>query len=117
MPQFNDNIRRLATQNTDFRREILTNQHSQLVLMSIEPGDEIGEETHDVDQLLAFVGGEGEAVLDGKKSRVEEGSLVAVPAGTRHKGRGARRRAPLAVVVPDPFAAADCIMRTEGDET
>jgi len=43
MPQFNDNIRRLATQNTDFRREILTNQHSQLVLMSIEPGDEIGE--------------------------------------------------------------------------
>jgi mannose-6-phosphate isomerase-like protein (cupin superfamily) len=68
----------------DFRREILTNQHSQLVLMSIEPGDEIGEETHDVDQILAFVTGQGEAVLDGRKSRVEEGSLVAVPAGTRH---------------------------------
>jgi mannose-6-phosphate isomerase-like protein (cupin superfamily) len=84
MPQFNDNIRRLTTENTDFRREILTNQHSQLVLMSIEPGDEIGEETHDVDQILAFVTGQGEAVLDGRKSRVEEGSLVAVPAGTRH---------------------------------
>lgn len=84
MPQFNDNIRKLAKENTDFRREILTNEHSQIVLMSIEPGDEIGEETHDVDQVLAFVKGEGEAVLDGKRSRIEKGSLVAVPAGTRH---------------------------------
>jgi mannose-6-phosphate isomerase-like protein (cupin superfamily) len=84
MPQFNPNIRELAKDNTDFRREILTNEHSQVVLMSIEPGDEIGEETHDVDQLLAFVKGEGEAVLDGETTAIEKGSLVAVPAGTRH---------------------------------
>ena len=84
MPQFNQNIRELAKDNTDFRREILTNEHSQVVLMSIEPGDEIGEETHDVDQLLAFVKGEGEAVLDGETTAIEKGSLVAVPAGTRH---------------------------------
>src|SRR5918994_6619441 len=84
MPKFNDNIRRLAKDNTDFRREILTNKHSQVVLMSIEPGDDIGEETHKGDQVLVFVKGEGKAVLDGKKSSIEKNSLVSVPAGTRH---------------------------------
>jgi mannose-6-phosphate isomerase-like protein (cupin superfamily) len=84
MPKFNDNIRKLAKECTDFRREILTNQHSQVVLMSVQPGDDIGEETHDVDQVLVFVEGRGEAYLNGEKGIVEEGSLVAVPAGTLH---------------------------------
>jgi quercetin dioxygenase-like cupin family protein len=81
MRKFNENIKELALDNTDFRREILTNAHSQVVLMSIEPGDEIGEESHDVDQVLVFVKGEGEAILDREKTSVEKGSLVAVPAG------------------------------------
>jgi mannose-6-phosphate isomerase-like protein (cupin superfamily) len=84
MPKFNDNIRKLAKDNTDFRREILTNKHSQVVLMSIEPGDDIGEETHNGDQVLVLVKGEGKAVLDGKKASIEKNSLVSVPAGTRH---------------------------------
>ena len=116
MPQFNDNIRRLATQNTDFRREILTNEHSQLVLMSIEPGDEIGEETHDVDQILVFVGGEGEAVLDGKKSRIEEGSLVAVPAGTRHNFvNTASRPLKLYTIYSPPEEAPGTLHRTKAE--
>ena len=84
MPKFNQDITRLAKENTDFRREILTNEHSQLVLMSVEPGDDIGEEAHDVDQVLVFVAGEGESVLDGERGRVAAGTLVSVPAGTRH---------------------------------
>ncbi|MES2535153.1 MAG: cupin domain-containing protein [Pseudomonadota bacterium] len=84
MPKFNDNIQKLAKEATDFRREILTNRHSQVVLMCVQPGDDIGEETHDVDQVLVFVEGRGEAYLDGEKSIIEEGSLVAVPAGTLH---------------------------------
>lgn len=84
MPIFNEDIKDLAKENTDFRRVILTNEHTQIVLMSIEPGDDIGEETHDGDQVLVFVKGEGEAVLDGERSEVEKGSLVAVPAGTKH---------------------------------
>ena len=84
MPIFNADIKDLAKENTDFRRVILTNEHTQIVLMSIEPGDEIGEETHDGDQVLVFIKGEGEAVLDGERSKVEKGSLVAVPAGTKH---------------------------------
>ena len=84
MSIFNKDIIELARQNTNFRQEILTNEHTQLVLMSIEPGDEIGEETHDVDQVLVFVEGEGEAVLNGERSRVRTNALVVVPAGTKH---------------------------------
>jgi mannose-6-phosphate isomerase-like protein (cupin superfamily) len=84
MPKFNEDIKKMAKENTDFRREILTNEHSQIVLMSIEPGDEIGEESHEVDQVLVFVKGKGEAVLDGERRPIQKSSLVAVPAGTLH---------------------------------
>lgn len=84
MPIFNEDIKELTKENTDFRRVILTNEHSQIVLMSVEPGDDIGEETHNVDQVLVFITGKGEAVLDGERSQVEKNSLVAVPAGTKH---------------------------------
>ena len=63
MPTINKDIAKQAQDNTDFRRVILTNKHSQVVLMSVEPGDDIGEETHEVDQLLYFVDGEGDAKL------------------------------------------------------
>ena len=84
MPAFNKNIAALAQENSFFRQEILTNEHSQVVLMSLEPGEDIGEEVHDVDQLLFFVSGSAEAVLNGKRSTVSANSLVVVPAGTRH---------------------------------
>jgi mannose-6-phosphate isomerase-like protein (cupin superfamily) len=85
MPAFNKDVFALARQNGFFRQEILTNENSQVVLMSIQPGDEIGEEAHEVDQLLIFVDGTGEAVLNGKdRSQVGPNSLVVVPAGTLH---------------------------------
>lgn len=84
MPAFNQDIFALAEENTFFRKEILTNEHSQVVLMSVEPGDEIGEEAHEVDQLLVFVSGSGEAILDGEHSPVKAHSLVVVPAGALH---------------------------------
>lgn len=84
MPTINKDIAKQARDNTDFRRVILTNKHSQVVLMSVEPGDDIGEETHEVDQLLYFVDGEGDAKLGSKTSKVHAGSLVSVPAGTLH---------------------------------
>ena len=84
MPKINEDIAGHAKKNTDFRRVILTNKFSQVVLMSVEPGDDIGEETHEGDQILYFVDGEGEAVLSGKKSKIAAGSLVSVPAGIRH---------------------------------
>lgn len=84
MPTYNQDIAAAARANGDFRRELRTNEHSQLVLMSVEPGDDIGEETHEVDQVLVFVAGRGEAVLDGARSPIAANSLVVVPAGTRH---------------------------------
>ena len=85
MPSFNKDIAALAQENTFFRKEILTNRNSQLVLMSVEPGDDIGEETHDVDQVLYFLSGSGEAILNGKeRSPIKANSLVVVPAGTLH---------------------------------
>lgn len=84
MTTFNKNIKDAALKNKDFRRVLLTNAHSQLVLMAIEPGDDIGEETHEVDQVLVIVAGTGHAVLDGKKSKIGPDHLIEVPAGTRH---------------------------------
>ena len=78
-------IRGLALENDDFRREVMTGPHSHVVLMSVAPGSEIGDEVHpDVDQVRVFVDGAGEAVLDGETSGVKPGDLVFVPAGTRH---------------------------------
>jgi mannose-6-phosphate isomerase-like protein (cupin superfamily) len=86
----------LARQNDNFRKEIITGEHSQLVAMTIPPKGEIGEEVHpDTDQLLIFVDGQGEAILEGARSPVDRNDLVFVKAGTRHnfvnKGRGPLR--------------------------
>ncbi|MGH2663264.1 MAG: cupin domain-containing protein [Actinomycetota bacterium] len=75
----------LARKNEAFRREIITGEHSQLVVMTIPVSGEIGEEVHPhVDQILLFVEGDAEAVLDGRRSPVEPNDLVFVKAGTRH---------------------------------
>jgi mannose-6-phosphate isomerase-like protein (cupin superfamily) len=79
-----------ARANDDFRRVLYTGPHAQLVVMSIPPGGEIGEETHDdVDQMLTFVAGGGEAILDGQATEVGPEDLVFVPAGTLHNVRNA----------------------------
>ena len=84
MPTINEDIARQAMENTDFRREIITNKHSQVVLMSIEPGDDIGEETHDADQTTFFVSGEGQAVVDGSRTKVTPNHLIVIPKGAKH---------------------------------
>ncbi len=82
---FNSDIVILAQKNKYFRQEVVTGTYSQVVLMSIPPGSEIGEETHhDVDQVLVFVAGEGEAVLHDAHHPVATNSLCFVPAGTKH---------------------------------
>lgn len=82
---YSDQVPKLARENDDFRRVLFTTGRSQLVLMSVEPGGEIGDETHDgVDQVLVFVEGTGEAILEETHLPVEPGSVVVVPAGTRH---------------------------------
>lgn len=74
-----------ARSNDAYRREVLTGEHEQVVVMTIPPGGEIGEEVHDdTDQVLIFVEGRAEAQLDGRSSEVGTNDLVFVRAGTRH---------------------------------
>ena len=88
----------LARRNEDFRREVVTGATSQVVVMTIPPRGEIGEEVHDdADQILLFVEGEGEAVLDGASMPVRRDELVLVRAGTRHNFRNTGE-APLRLV-------------------
>ena len=78
-------IAAVAERSADFRRVLWTGERTQLVIMTIPPGGEIGEETHEgIDQILSFVSGAGEARVDGEKQAVEPGDLVVVPAGVTH---------------------------------
>jgi len=82
---FCDDLEELTIANNDFRRVLYTGEHLQLVLMSLAPGEEIGEETHeDRDQFFRFEEGEGVVVIDGKDNAVKEDMAVIVPAGARH---------------------------------
>jgi mannose-6-phosphate isomerase-like protein (cupin superfamily) len=82
---FNEDVLARARANVWYREVLSTGPHSQLVVMSIPVGGEIGEEVHDdVDQLLVCAEGEAYAVLDGERSAVHPGHLVHVPAGVRH---------------------------------
>jgi mannose-6-phosphate isomerase-like protein (cupin superfamily) len=85
---FQDDIVARARANEDFRRVVHSGAESQVVLMTVEAGSEIGEETHDgIDQVLVFVEGEGEAVIEGEPRPIGAGQLAFVPAGTRHNFR------------------------------
>ncbi len=69
---------------SDFRRVLFTGEHSQLVVMTLQPGEEIGEEVHDVDQSFVVLGGSGEAVIDGTVHPLATHTGFGVPAGARH---------------------------------
>lgn len=79
------NIERDTTQNEDFRRVLFTGPNTQLVLMSLLPGEEIGLETHgNHDQFFRIESGRGVVQLDDEEQALEDGSAVVVPAGVRH---------------------------------
>ncbi|KKQ21549.1 hypothetical protein A2999_03035 [Candidatus Wolfebacteria bacterium RIFCSPLOWO2_01_FULL_38_11] len=82
---FHENIIELTKKNENFRQVINTGKYSQLVLMNLLPAEDIGEEVHDnVDQILVFVEGSGEAVIEGQSSPIKEGDLAFVNAGIKH---------------------------------
>lgn len=79
------NVQQLALENNNFRQTLFTNKHSQVVLMSVLPGEDIGRETHNgVDQVLVFVKGAGRAEVGGETHDIGPGDMFAVPAGTEH---------------------------------
>ncbi len=93
MRGFVDDIEELTEQHSDFRRVLYTGKQLQLVLMSLAPGEDIGEEVHsDRDQFFRVEKGEGEVWIDGHKTKINSGFAIVVPAGARHnvKNTGAK---------------------------
>lgn len=85
MKGFNANIEAETLKNTDFRHVLYTGKHSQLVLMSLKPGEEIGMEVHkENDQFFRFEKGEGKCIIDGNEYPLADGSAIVVPAGAQH---------------------------------
>ena len=85
MKGFTANIENATKTNTDFRHVLYTGKHSQLVLMSLLPKEEIGIEIHpDNDQFFRFESGNGTCIIDGNKYMVKDGDVVIVPAGAEH---------------------------------
>src|SRR5512144_2962970 len=85
MKGFVDDIEEMTEENSNFRRVVYTGKHLQLVLMSIEPGEDIGEEVHpDRDQFFRVEEGKGEAWIDGHKTAIKSDFAIVVPAGARH---------------------------------
>ena len=106
MPHFT--IATVAEESPDFRRVLWTGEHTQLVIMTIPPGGEIGEEVHeDTDQILTFVSGTGRAIVAGSSKQVVQGDLVVVPAGTKHNFKNTGQNPLILYTVYGPPEHAD----------
>ena len=78
------NIESQTLHNENFRKVLFTGAHEQLVVMSLKPDEDIGEETHEVDQFIRVEQGRGVVVMDGKPSDIEADSAFVIPSGTKH---------------------------------
>jgi len=82
---FHSNIERDVIENTNFRKVIYTSIHLQVVLMTLKPGEEIGEEIHNAnDQFFRFESGNGTCIINGNEYRVSDGDVIVIPAGAKH---------------------------------
>jgi mannose-6-phosphate isomerase-like protein (cupin superfamily) len=84
MKGFVQDIEGVAVANDEFRRVLYTAKHTQLVVMALQPREEIGAEVHELDQFFRVEEGRGEAVLDGARTAIRAGFAVVVPAGAKH---------------------------------
>jgi mannose-6-phosphate isomerase-like protein (cupin superfamily) len=110
-------IARLASENSDFRRVLWTGRHSQIVLMAIPVGGDIGAEVHEnTDQVLTFISGVGEADLAGRTHPIEGGDQCVVPAGTGHNFRNTGAQ-PLTLytIYSPPEHAPDAVHATKDE--
>ncbi|KAI0363361.1 RmlC-like cupin [Pilatotrama ljubarskyi] len=99
------NVEEVASQSDKFRRVLWTGTHSQLVMMTVPVGGEIGQETHTVDQHLFFLSGTAQAIEGGTKTTdIHPGDLVIVPAGTLHNFKNT---GPTPLIVATVYAPAE----------
>jgi mannose-6-phosphate isomerase-like protein (cupin superfamily) len=111
------NIEDDTMKNQDFRRVLYTGKNSQLVLMSLQPKEEIGLETHTLDQFIRVEAGSGVAVLDGVEHQIADGTAVVIPAGTKHNivNNSEREELKLYTLYSPPEHRDGTIHRTKAD--
>lgn len=113
---FNKDMIELTTQNTYFQQEVFLDKNVQIVLMHLQPGEDIGSESHRADQTTFFVAGEGKALLNGHSTKVAANHLLVIPQGTEHNitntGTGPLK---LYSVYAPPAEPAGVSFRTKAD--
>lgn len=118
MRGFKENIEKLTRENEDFRHVLYTAGHSQLVLMSLKPGEEIGLEVHpDNDQFFRFESGRGKVVIDTTEYEVGDGDAVIVPRGAEHNVVNVSDSEPLKLytIYAPPHHADGIVRQTKED--
>jgi mannose-6-phosphate isomerase-like protein (cupin superfamily) len=117
MDHFLIDIEETTKRNENFRQVLFTAPHSQLVLMSLKPGEEIGTETHQLDQFIRIEAGEGTARLNGKEYPLKDGSALVIPAGTEHNilNRGEEKSLKLYTIYSPPEHKDGTVHRTKQD--
>lgn len=84
MAGFIGDIEEITKENDNFRKVLFTADHSQLVVMSLPPGEDIGMEVHEVDQFIRIEEGHGLAVLNDEETNIKDDFAIVIPAGTHH---------------------------------
>jgi mannose-6-phosphate isomerase-like protein (cupin superfamily) len=118
MAGFSTNIEADTLANEDFRRVLYTAPHLQLVLMTLQVGEDIGKETHpDIDQFIRVEAGQGEAVIGGQTYSLEDGSIVVIPAGAEHNVTNTSPSEPLRLytIYTPPEHPDGTVHRTKAD--
>ena len=118
MKGFNTNIEKDTLENKDFRRVLYTGKHSQLVLMSLQPREEIGMEVHpDNDQFFRFEKGQGKCIIDGNEYALADGSVIVVPAGAQHNiiNTSATQELKLYTIYSPPHHKDGVVRRTKAE--
>lgn len=118
MKGFCSNIEKDTIENENFRKVLYTGKHSQLVLMSLKPNEEIGMEVHtDNDQFFRFEKGQGKVIIDGNEYNVSDGSAVIVPSGSQHNVINVSESEPLKLyTIYSPSHHKDGIVRLSKEE-
>lgn len=121
MKGFIGDIENLTEKNEDFRRVLYTGKNLQLVLMSLKPGEEIGEEVHqDRDQFFRIEEGKGEVLIDGVTTKVKDDDAIIVPAGAKHNVINTGNEALRFYTIYGPPEHVDglvCATKAEAEET
>ena len=113
------NIERDTLANEDYRRVLYTGLNTQLVLMTLQPGDDIGQETHEEhDQFIRVEAGAGVVVLNGERHTLSDGSAVVIPAGVEHNVVNMSADAPLRLytLYSPPEHPVGTVQHTKADE-